>query len=77
MGEYEATIERLNKVLVENGFAKLNRRALFPPKSASLGADNSVWNTSIEVGLRFDNDGKYIKPENGAYAENALTGGLV
>jgi hypothetical protein len=77
MGEYAATIERLNKVLTENGFAKLHRQALYPSKAALLGDNEGGWNTSIEVRLRFDNDGKYIKPENGDYPENALIGGLI
>jgi hypothetical protein len=76
MGEYEATIERFNKVLTENGFAMLHRQALHPPKAALLGDNNGVWNTSIEVRLQFDNDGKYIKPQNGYYTENAVTGCL-
>jgi hypothetical protein len=77
MGEYEATIERLNKVLTENGFAMLHRQALYPPKAALLGDNNGVWNTSVEVRLRFDNGGKYIKPENGDYPKNSVTGSLV
>jgi hypothetical protein len=40
------------------------------------GDNNGVWNTSIEVRLQFDNDGKYIKPQNGYYTENAVTGCL-
>jgi hypothetical protein len=67
MGEYESTMERLNKVLTENGFARLHRQALYPPESALIGDNNGVWNTNIEVRLQFDNDGKYIKPENGEY----------
>ncbi|MDR1202902.1 MAG: hypothetical protein LBL58_14910 [Tannerellaceae bacterium] len=55
----------------------LHRQALYPPKAALLGDNNGVWNTSVEVRLRFDNGGKYIKPENGDYPKNSVTGSLV
>jgi hypothetical protein len=62
--------------LTENGFERLHKQALYPPEAALLGDSNGVWNTSIEVHLRFDNDGKYIKPQNGDYTENAVIGCL-
>jgi hypothetical protein len=59
MGEYEATIKRLNKVLIENGFANADGGILSP------GSD--TWYSSAVVPLRFDNKGNYIRPENGEY----------
>jgi hypothetical protein len=69
MGEYEATIERLNKVLTENGFANA--------KGGVLSPGNGTWYSSAAIPLRFDNKGNYIRPENGDYPENALIGCLV
>jgi hypothetical protein len=60
MGEYDATIETLNKVLVENGFAKADRGVLSP--------GNDAWYSSAAIPLLFDNKGNYIRPENGEYA---------
>lgn len=59
MGEYNAVIEKLNKVLVENGFAKADKGVL----SSGSGA----WYSCAAVPLQFDNNGCYIKPENGGY----------
>jgi hypothetical protein len=55
MGEYETTIERLNKVLTENGFAKVNEGVLSP------FSDNG-WYTAPSISIQFDNKGKYVKP---------------
>jgi hypothetical protein len=55
MGEYEATIERLNKVLTENGFPKVNKGAL-------VQYDDGSWYTAPSVSIEFDIKGKYVKP---------------
>jgi hypothetical protein len=55
MGEYEATIERLNKVLTENGFSKVNEGVLSP-------YDN-FWHSVASIPLDFDKTGAFIKPE--------------
>jgi hypothetical protein len=77
MGEYKAVIERLNKILIENGFAKLHRQGLYPPKEDLHGDGNGIWKTGIEVRLWFDSDGKYIKPQNGDYPESKIIGCLI
>ena len=59
MGEVEQTLERLNKILVEAGFPKM--------EMGVLGFDGSCWHTDWRLPLRFDNDGKYIAPEGGEY----------
>jgi hypothetical protein len=55
MGEYETTIERLNKLLTENGFSAVSGGCLI------LQGDR--WCTSLGIPLEFDSTGKYIKPE--------------
>jgi hypothetical protein len=59
MGEYELTIEKLNKVLVEHGFSEVNHGVLCPGDYA--------WHSSPSIPIRFDKNGRYIKPENGKY----------
>lgn len=59
MGEVEKTLERLNKVLVENGFSKADM--------GSMARGELCWHTDWRVPLRFDKNGKYIVPENGEY----------
>jgi hypothetical protein len=59
MGEYEATIERLNKILTENDFPKVNEGVLYP--------DDIKWYTSPHITIQFDKSGRYIKPEHGEY----------
>jgi hypothetical protein len=54
MGEYEDTIERLNKVLTENGFPQVNEGVLTP-------YDNG-WYTAPSIPIQFDNKGIYVKP---------------
>jgi hypothetical protein len=61
MGEFYATMERLNKVLVENGFAKAEPGILSP------GAGLEEWYSCEQIPLRFDKQGKFIKPKNGEY----------
>ena len=58
MGEYEAIIERLNKVLTENGFSKVNEGVLAP-------YDNG-WYTAPSIPIQFDKAGKYMRPETQA-----------
>jgi hypothetical protein len=57
MGEYEATIERLNKILAENGFSKVNEGALRHDSDGS-------WYTDPCVAISFDCQGRYIKAKN-------------
>jgi hypothetical protein len=59
MGEYNAVIEKLNKILVENGFANVDAGILSP--------GNGTWYSCATVPLQFDGKGRYIKPENGEY----------
>jgi hypothetical protein len=61
MGEVEKTMERLNKALVEAGFAKAVKSYLAP-------LDDGCWEMNAGIFLRFDKDGKYIEPEGGEYA---------
>jgi hypothetical protein len=61
MGEYEPTIERLNKVLRENGFSEINFHG-------DLSRGNNGWISCAMVPIHFDKEGKFIKPENGVYA---------
>jgi hypothetical protein len=59
MGEYEATIERLNKVLTTNGFSEVLIGVLSPSEDK--------WYSEARIPLRFDESGKYIKPVDGTY----------
>jgi hypothetical protein len=58
MGEVEQTLERLNKVLVEAGFPKVNYIHM---------GKGEYWYLENQISLRFDKDGKYIAPEGGEY----------
>ena len=59
MGEIEKTLERLNEVLVKAGFAGTSINPLYK--------DGSCWRLRAEIELRFDEDGKFIKPDDGEY----------
>jgi hypothetical protein len=58
MGEYEATIESVNKILTENGFSKVNGGVLAPY--------NNGWHSVASRPLDFDKTGAFIKPEKTA-----------
>jgi hypothetical protein len=52
MGEYEAVIDRLNKILTENGFPKVSKSVLTPYDDG--------WYAAPVVPIRFDKNGKYV-----------------
>jgi len=59
MGEVEKTLERLNEVLKNAGFAE----AYMNP----IGHDGESWLSTCNLPIRFDNDGNYIEPNEGKY----------
>jgi len=52
-------LERLNEVLVKADFSKVRPNPLYK--------NGSHWELLVSIALRFDEDGKFIKPENGDY----------
>ena len=60
MGEVEKTIERLNRVLVDAGFAKVHMGVIEK-------GENCWYANYCNIPLQFDNDGNYVKPEGGEY----------
>jgi len=60
MGEVDKTLERLNEVLVNAGFAKVIFGVLYK-------GEDCWYANGCNIQLRFDKDGNYIKPEDGEY----------
>jgi hypothetical protein len=59
MGVVEKTLARLNKVLVEAGFPRVQPH--------TMGRGEDCWYQYTQLTLRFDNDGKFIATEGGEY----------
>jgi hypothetical protein len=58
MGEIEKTIERLNRVLAEAGFAKVQPHDILREAGGS-------WYQNVTLTLQYDKNGNFVVPESG------------
>jgi hypothetical protein len=58
MGEIEKTIERLNRVLAEAGFTKVQPHA-------ALRLDEGSRHQNVTPTLQYDKNGNFVEPESG------------